>query len=53
MTRDLNQIKCGKAVVSCDREGSWNAVFLVNYGEKPLSCPIGSCEDSSEKIALQ
>ena len=26
--------------------------FLVNCVEKPPSCPVGSCEDSSEKIAL-
>jgi len=38
--------------VPCDREGPGNAVFLVNYVEKPPSCPVGSCEDSSEKITL-
>lgn len=36
----------------CVREGSSNAAFLVNCGEKPLSCPVRSCEDCSEKITL-
>ena len=34
------------------REGPANAAILVNYGEKPLSCPVGSCDVSSEKITL-
>lgn len=35
-----------------DREEPGDAAILVNCGEKPLNCPVGSCEDSSEKITL-
>jgi len=38
--------------ILCVREGPSNAAFLVNCREKALSCPVGSLEDSPEKITL-
>ena len=35
--------------VRCDREGLRDVVTVGDCGEKPLSCPIGSCKGSSEE----
>lgn len=35
--------------IRCDREGLRDVVTVGDCGEKPLSCPIGSCKGSSEE----
>lgn len=51
--QSINQDSMGEGYgVTSDRRGPGNAVFLVNCGEKPLNCLIGSCEDLLEKITL-
>lgn len=36
----------------CDREELRDVVTTEDCREKPVSCPIGSCEESSEKVTL-
>lgn len=49
---DYQIFKVDEDRIPHDRERPGDAAILVNYGEKPLSSPVGSCEVSSEKITL-